>query len=497
MKKLIIMLAVVILFAGCADTNINTAQYTPVIADIAAPPEPEQSDEDATQELDEHLAQEFERIPQNVTAVSAGPWHTLAVTESGTLWSWGGMAHPWTPVIIGDGTTEQRLTPVLIMEDVVSAAAGEYHSLAITSDNTLWAWGQNFVGQLGDGTAEDRLSPVPIMDGVVYAAIAPTTANSSVMESQRNFAITEDGTLWGWGQNGGWDGMMGFLGDGTADGGWGSIEGHRPTPVRIMDDVISVVPTQAGGFAITSGNTLWAWGSNWMGQLGDGTTEDRLAPVKIKENIAKTDGRFAITRDGVLWQIAAGVTLNDDGDGWDIATEHIHIMDNAAFVHGNFAIDTDNRLWAWGENRRLDDDDGWGGWNRSLAPPVGDGTMYPRPTPVVVMEDVVSFSGTADAGFAIGADGTLWGWGINRIGQLGDGTAEPRLAPVHILDNVVHVASNYYMSHWNGWIDFVNTFAVTDCGALWAWGGGGMVEVTIGDGTFENHLVPILIIDSY
>jgi len=274
-----------------------------------------------------------------------------------------------------------------------------------------------------------------------------------------------------------------------------------------MDDVISVVPTQGGGFAITSDNVLWGWGANWMGQVGDGTTEDRLAPVRIKENIAKTDGRFAITTDGVLWQIAAEVTLNDDGDGWDISMEHIRIMDDIVFVHsqdgfvsghGGFAIDTDGRLWAWGENRHRDYDDGWDGWNRSLAPPIGDGTIYPRPTPVLVMEDVVSFNSTADAGFAITADGTLWGWGINRIGQLGDGTAEPRLAPVHILDNVVYVASNYYMSHWNGWIDFVNTFAVTDCGALWAWGGGGNVTgVTIGDGTFEQHLTPVLIIDSY
>ena len=288
MKKNIIALSVVLvtamLFTACFGSNTGTTVNEPVVANVAEQ-EPELREEDVSLDCEEQPVQEFERVPQNVTAVSAGPWHTLAVTESGTLWGWGGMAHPWTPVIIGDGTEEQRLTPVPIMENVVSASAGEYHSLAITSDNTLWAWGQNFVGQLGDGTTEDRLSPVPIMEGVIYATIAPTTANSSVMESQRSFAITEKGTL--------------------------------------------------------------------------------------------------------------------------------------------------------------------------------------------------------------------WGWGINRIGQLGDGTDEPRLAPVHILDNVVYIASNYYMSHWNGWIDFVNTFAVTACGALWAWGGGGMVEITIGDGTFENHRVPVLIIDSY
>jgi len=495
MNKLLILIIVAILFAGCADTNTSQVVHTPVITETVTS-QPEQPDEEVLPAPDEQPAPELERVLQNVTAVSAGPWHTLAITESGTLWAWGGVTWPGMNIILGDGTTEQRLTPVPIMEDVISAAAGETHSLAVTSDGVLWAWGQNFVGQLGDGTTENRLSPVPIMEGVIYATIAPTTANSSVMESQRSFAITEDGTLWGWGQNGGWDGVTGFLGDGTAEGDWGSIEGHRPTPVRIMDDVLSVVPTQGGGFAITSDNVLWGWGSNWMGQLGDGTTEDRTSPVRIKENVAKVTSRFAITTDGVLWEIAGRFTISDDGD-MEVTTEHIRIMDNVVSVHGRFAVDTDNRLWAWGENRYLNDEDGWDGWNRSLAPPIGDGTMYDRPIPVVVMEDVVAFNSTADAAFAITADGMLWGWGINRIGQLGDGTAEPRLVPVHILDNIAAVTSNYYMSHWNGIIDFVNTFAVTDCGALWAWGGGGITEVTIGDGTFENHLSPVLIIASY
>ena len=131
-----VFFAAVVLFVGCVDAN--TEVYTPVVADVVAA-EPEQPDEDVPPEPNEVPALEVELTPQNVTAVSVGSWHTLAVTEGGTLWVWGGIAQSWTDVILGDGTIEQRLTPVPIMEDVVFAVAGETHSQAITSDGTLWA----------------------------------------------------------------------------------------------------------------------------------------------------------------------------------------------------------------------------------------------------------------------------------------------------------------------------------------------------------------------
>jgi len=202
-------------------------------------------------------------IMDDVIAVSAGNAHTMMVTSNNILWTCGRNSSGQ----LGDGTTDERRSPInqkpiKIKHDVIAVSAGDSHSMAITSNGELWAWGCNRYGQLGDGTTKNRYSPIKIMYDVVLVSAG----------ASHTMAVTSDGILWGWGANG-----SGQLGVGTTE--------NQHNPVMIMDNVVTVSVGHAHTLAITSDGVLWAWGNNSSGQLGDGTTESRHSPVRVMDNV--------------------------------------------------------------------------------------------------------------------------------------------------------------------------------------------------------------------
>lgn len=341
----------------------------------------------------------------NDTKLAAGGLHSMTVKEDGTLWAWG-----WNSAgQLGDGTNTDRLIPVQIMSGVKSVAASIYgHTLAIKEDGTLWAWGNNLDGQLGDGTTTGRLSPVKVLNDV-----------KSVEAGDRyTIAIKEDGTLWAWGKN-----NYGQLGDGTTT--------DRLTPVKVMSGVKSVA---AGGnlhpcahtMAIKEDGSLWAWGANGDGQLGDGTTIMRLTPVQVMNGVksvaAKMDHTFAVREDGTLW--AWGWCFYGElGDGTSrgVVTP-VQVMSGIKSVTAGqlhtLAIKEDGTLWAWGDNEYGQ---------------LGDGTTSIRLSPIQVMSSVKSVAAGGYHTLAIKEDGTLWAWGYNSKGQLGDGSTTNRATFVQIM----------------------------------------------------------------
>ncbi|MCL2373321.1 MAG: DUF3798 domain-containing protein [Defluviitaleaceae bacterium] len=426
-------------------------------------------------------------VIQSAVAVSAASSHTLALMEDGSLWQ-RGVHSPW---------------PQRIKTNVTQAVAGHYHSLAITRDGGLWALGM----AIGDGTEEFRPSPVRIMDDVIYATMTRIVPNSHTFDGVRSYVIRADGSLWAWGLAA--EAFSTAIGD-------GSLREDRLTPVQIMEDVIAVTPTSGGGFAITSDNTLWGWhGDRFYHDAETGEwlrTDHQLTPAPIMENIGYVHGHFAITTDGELWRV----------DG-----QPEFVMNDIAYATGGstaFAITTGGHLLAWGNNRLP--------YQWRAAPPLGDGTTIDRENPVIIMENVASITVIGNTAYAITNCGQLWGWGSNNgwgSGIIGDGSIFShdyvtddmfeyalddehiwglrwlggdgshvglRLSPVKILENVTAVAASYYMFD-HGWIQGFRSFAVTDCGAIWAWGENdrfGQGWSFLGDGTSERRLAPVRII---
>jgi len=179
----------------------------------------------------------------------------------GTVWAWGDNYSGQ----LGDGTTTERRTPVQVsgLTDVIAVTGGEGHGLALRADGTLWAWGDNYSGQLGDGTTTERRTPVQVSGLTDVIAVAAGGYHS--------LAVKTDGTLWTWGDN--WSGQ---LGDGTTT--------ERITPVQILGltDVIAIAAGWEHSLALKSDGTVWAWGLNDEGRLGDGTSDGRTSPVQVK-----------------------------------------------------------------------------------------------------------------------------------------------------------------------------------------------------------------------
>jgi alpha-tubulin suppressor-like RCC1 family protein len=309
-----------------------------------------------------------------VVEVEGGGYHSLALKSDGTVWAWGDNLYGQ----LGDGTNAERKTPVKVsgLTDVVDVDAGFEHNLAVKSDGTVWAWGGNLKGQLGDGTyTESNNTPVKVGDLTDVVAVSGSWYHS--------LALKSDGTVWAWGDN-----VYGQLGDGT--------DLDRNTPVEVSG-LTGVADVEAGGYrslALKSDGTVWAWGNNWRGQLGDGTNTDRNTPVEV-----------------------SGLT---------------GVADVEAGGDHSLALKSDGTVWAWGVNEYGQ---------------LGDGTRTNRNTPVNVsaLEGVVNVAGGDYHSLALKSDGTVWAWGDNHFGQLGDGTRTDRNTPVNVsaLEGVVNVAGGH------------------------------------------------------
>ena len=240
----------------------------------------------------------------NVIAIAAGAYHSLAVTADGSVWAWGNNGSGQ----LGNGSYNDSNTPVQVsgLTGVVAIAAGYYHSLALKSDGSVWAWGYNSYYQLGDGTYTTRYTPVQVkgpggtgtLGGVV--AIAAGTYHS--------LALKSDGSVWAWGYN-----SSGQLGNGTTNYSFTPVQVSGPGGTGTLDGVVAIAAGYYHSLALKSDGTVWAWGNNSNGQLGEGTATNYNTPVQV----VGPGGTGTLT--GVV-AIAAGdansLALESDGTVW-------------------------------------------------------------------------------------------------------------------------------------------------------------------------------------
>ena len=443
----------------------------------------------------------------NVVAIASGRDHSVALKVDGTVWTWGGNTFGQ----LGDGTTKNRTSAAQVagLTDIVAIACGYDHTVALRSDGTVWSWGANDSGQLGDGTLENRREPVQVMgisevmalsaghrhtlallkNGKVKAwgsnlhyqlgrlftiqtaePVEITGFNNTVTSVASGgyhvIAIAGDHTLRSWGHN-----KFGQLGNSTRD------YQRAPVPALFLSGSASLAKkdaeqTNSGGktsivmtacgrshsAALLDDGTVWAWGDNFYGQLGDVNRRVNRSlpqPVPGISNVTAVSAgngfTLALKRDGTVW--AWGYNeLRQLGDGSKVQSrvEPVQVegltgvvgISTSGFV--SLAIKKDGTVWTWG-----------------LTFSGGENTPSPAPAQVAGLASIIAVSSGHKHYLALAGDGTVWSYGNNEFGQLGDGTAVERHNPVRVanLTDVVAVAAGTRHS-----------IALKKDGTLWAWG---------------------------
>jgi alpha-tubulin suppressor-like RCC1 family protein len=323
----------------------------------------------------------------DISAIAGGEHHNVALDANGELWTWGlasfgqlGLGDlPDCTSHAMDDLDCMRTTPVKIpnFTAVKAVATRGYHTLALKEDGTVLAWGYNDSGRLGDGSNIDRFSPVPVvgLTGTVHGKVIALSSGGAV-----NAALMEDHTLMAWGNN-----EYGAVGNGTTSttGQWIPVEVSQASG---LTNVKAIATGWDHMVALAEDGTVWTWGANAWGQLGNGS----------KGYASNSSVPYHVSGLSNIVGVSAG-------DGSTVV------------------LTADGHVWAWGTLR------------------IGDGcctSYYYGPTPVQVAGiDRVTLVRARDWHvLALKSDGSVWAWGYNWKGQIGDGTVGgDKTTPVRVL----------------------------------------------------------------
>ncbi|MFQ5717904.1 MAG: RCC1 repeat-containing protein [Acidobacteriota bacterium] len=383
----------------------------------------------------------------DVKALSAGGGHALALDVRGRIWAWGRNNRGQ----IGDGGTVARTLPVELFagdpsRHCIEIAAGLQHSLGLDDHGLVLAWGADDSAQLGNGPVTgDQLLPVAVSPANGFLRAVHIAAGG-----EHSLALTARGRVYGWGADG-----EGQVGDGAS----------LPAPAREVPTVTAGITGLPGATAIAAGHlhsaallsngSVAVWGSNLSGQVGNDSPVAASAPVvlpgvKMRGMLcaaAAWKQSYTLGGDGTIW--AFGDNLEGQlGDGtatsrWkprqvDGLTDVIALSVNTSNVLG---LRADGTVWAWGKNQSgqvgLPPNTGW-----QCPSSLPGNVCRPLQVGAGVLTDVKAVAAGTYFHLALQADGSVWSWGANSSGQLGRGTGlddpVPRVVPG--LDGVISLA---------------------------------------------------------
>jgi alpha-tubulin suppressor-like RCC1 family protein len=376
----------------------------------------------------------------DVVSAWGGARGTIILKSDGTVWTWG--ANFNGKLGIGPNNPSYSAVPVEVHDpanvsffnSIRAVMGGEIHNVALKSDGTVWCWGWNAFGQLGNGTTND--SWVPTQTGLTAT---PPLANVVKLGGRPYFTLAEkaDGTIWAWGMN-----QYGQMGNNTVNNPLSTPQVTVPVmvsnswPGDPINGALQITCGYRAGAALATNGTVWTWGTSTLGELGQGANMTSYVPAQVP-------GLTNITQISFGW---------------------FHIL----------ARRSDGTVWAWGDNS---------------AGEIGDSTTINRSNAVQVLNvsNIVAVSGGDDHSSALAADGTIWKWGRNDVGELGNGTTNAGANPVPAkiltdkfgngFSNVVMMAARDY-----------HNIAVKADGSVWMWGANDQGQC--GDGTTNGALRP-------
>jgi alpha-tubulin suppressor-like RCC1 family protein len=318
-----------------------------------------------------------------VTGIAGNASFVLAVRTDGSVWGWGDNEAGE----LGMPATTETFVPLQVpgLSSITAVAAGQQSGYALASDGTVWAMGDNSKGQLGNGTTTTSRIPVQVSGLSNVVAIAASVGDG--------YALTRSGTVFSWGDN-----TRDQLGNGTPGG-------QSPTPVQVsgLVTVTAIGTTFESGYALLADGTVRTWGGNTYGELGDGSLADSPVPVQPTgltgvTALANGEGSdaYAIRADGSVWAWGS----NDEGTVGDGTTTDRRTPVPVPALTGvtslgafgaAYAVLRDGTVRAWGE-----------GSNGQL----GNGKDDSQPSPIVVpgLSGVLQTAGCEASGFAIVTD---------------------------------------------------------------------------------------------
>ena len=340
----------------------------------------------------------------NTGSVSGGRTHSLALTPNGVVWAWGDNSRRqlgYGEDALGVLQIADRLTPKQAgVTGVVAIAAGDDFSMALRYDRTVWTWGERTYGVLGRSTCalpSPAGSTCNRPENIGLSNVVAIAAGG-----QHALALSATGEVWSWGRN-----LYGELGDGT------TTSHDVPALVPGLSGVVGISAGAGFSLALKSDGTVWAWGENSWRQLGDGTAQAyRTSPAQVLN----------------LPAISAI---------------------NAGYSHSTARTST-GEMWIWGN------------W---IQGQLGFGDTSPTPgavpAPHTGLGPVVSSAGGNRHTLIVKPNGELWSWGANQKGQRGDGTTNQVLSPalIELPFLARQVAAGWYHS-----------LAIGVDGSGWAWG---------------------------
>ena len=238
---------------------------------------------------------------KTIVGIAAGASHSLALASDGKIYVWGGNAYGQ----FGNGvTTTSSVVPVAVKtvgtpmdnKKIIQIHAGYYHSLALASDGTVYAWGQNTYGQLGNNTMINANAPVSVQ--TIGTPMAGKIIIQLAAGNSQSVALASDGTIYAWGWN-----MYGQLGNGT------TVDTRIPVAVKVTGTpmagkvIAQVAASNAHTLAVASDGTVYDWGWNQYGQLGNNTTTNSSVPVAVQTTGTPMVGK-------VISQVTSGGSAN-------------------------------------------------------------------------------------------------------------------------------------------------------------------------------------------